>query len=151
MKLSRIWHGSAVGLLLFSFSSGVAAADPLVGKTYAEASAKIEEWHGTTVISAVVGDVVGTNDCIVTSWRKSPADHGKIQIALNCNNKLAGPGSPGNSLASPQGRVEKKAQDKIEWLSKHPAYCQKAVVEHPEWGPLEGCDYTKDELRILQK
>ncbi len=34
-----------------------------------------------------------------------------VLLYLNCNAKLATAGKPGNSLASPEGRAEKAAED----------------------------------------
>jgi len=56
---------SVVGAILFSVTmlgSGIASADPLVGKTYSDASAFIAKYNGKPVIATVIG-----------SWRRTIA------------------------------------------------------------------------------
>lgn len=115
-----------------TFGTGISAAeDPYVGQTYAIASGKILDKGGVPVISTVVGDQLTTDECIVTSWRKATYaddnfDHGKNYLfALNCSAKLADAGSPGNSLASPEGRAEKKIEDRAARYNAKPARCEK--------------------------
>ena len=50
---------SVVGAVLLSVTmlgSGIASADPLVGKTYSDASAFIAKYNGKPVIATVIGD-----------------------------------------------------------------------------------------------
>jgi len=120
----------------FAFTSGIAAAnDPYTGKTYAYAAGKISEKGGRPVVSTVVGDQLGTSDCIVTSWRKATYaatdnfEHGNKDylFALNCSAKLAAAGTPGNSLASEQGRAEKAIEVKAEHFNSKPERCAKSL------------------------
>jgi hypothetical protein len=128
---------SAVGVAAISmmiFGSGVASAwDPLVGKTYDDAATTISGWNGTPVINTVTGSQLEKGNCIVTSWHKSifldasgkntrPHDY---LISLDCNNHLAAPGHPGNSVMSPEGVKAKHDQEAAVAISKNPAYCQK--------------------------
>ena len=71
------------------------------------------------VIAGVVGDKLSQADCIVTRSQKADWLKGSnfspvtdtVLLYLNCFAKLATAGSPGNSLASPEGRAEKAAED----------------------------------------
>jgi hypothetical protein len=109
--------------VLMAFGSGVAHADPLVGMTYTAASAAVTKWGSTAIVSTVVGDSLVLDDCLVTSSRKTSdiKDNFKHKsgylLALNCNAKVAGPGTPGNSAASVAGRTEKKNSATAEWIN----------------------------------
>jgi hypothetical protein len=120
--------------------SGTAAADALIGHTYKDAAAQIADWKGTPVIASVVGSLLDTDECIVTSWHKSifldssgvKKDSTSILVNLNCNAALAAPGTPGNSLATPQGQAvkatqirEAKTQATADYINSHPEFCQK--------------------------
>jgi hypothetical protein len=129
----------AASLSVTMFGSGVASADALTGQTYSEAAGTISGWHGTPVIGTVSGDQLATDDCIVTSWQKSmfldsSGDNSRSNeyvLHLNCNNLLAAPGHPGNSLMTPEGAAAKKDQKAATNISKNPAYCEQsdAVLE----------------------
>lgn len=107
---------TAVSLALFG--SGIAAADDYAGQTYSDASGAIDKAGQKAVIAGSVGSVLAQTDCIVTrsqqaDWLKgsnfSPVTD-TVLLWLNCNAKLATAGTPGNSLASPEGRAEKAAE-----------------------------------------
>lgn len=56
----------------------------------------------------------GESDCIVTNAWDKPLVSGprnQVLVALNCNSALASPDSPGNSLASPEGRQASAAHE----------------------------------------
>lgn len=116
-----------------TFGSGVASADALVGKTYSDAAAAISDWEGKAVIATVTGNQVETDDCIVTSWNQSMFLDGRgknnrgneFLLNLNCNNALASPGHPGNSLMTPQGTQAKKDQQAAAEINGYPAVCEK--------------------------
>ena len=115
------------------FGAGVAHADALVGKTYSDATSKISGWNGKAIISTVVGDQLGTDQCIVSGWHKGAfldgsgaARKNEYYLDLNCNQALAGPGDPGNSLATPQGQKAKKDIVAAENINKSPAWCNKS-------------------------
>jgi len=108
-----------------------AAKDPYVGLTYADASAKIAGSHGTAVISTVVGDVLATDDCIVTSWRKATYattdnfEHGNnYLLSLNCNAKVAAAGVPGNSIATPEGQAQKQVEKTAADINRSQGWCK---------------------------
>jgi hypothetical protein len=114
------------------FGTGTSAADPYVGKTYAEAAARIADKGGTVVISTVVGSQLPTDQCIVAAWHRPTFtrdnfDHDKRQflLSLNCVAKIAGGGKPGNSLASPEGRAAKAIEARAEAFNSNPARCEK--------------------------
>jgi len=125
---------AAMILTAFDFGSGIAVAkqDPFIGKTYAEAAAKITKWSSTPVVVARVGDHLSLDQCIVTSWRKvhrvdisgnkRPNEH---LLTLNCNGVLASAGKPGNSLATAEGREEARLQKRAKFINTHPKYCQR--------------------------
>ncbi|MCV7421502.1 hypothetical protein H7K45_13220 [Mycobacterium yunnanensis] len=124
----------AVAMLfaLLGLGAGTATADSYAGQTYGDAAGKLSAKGYTPVISTVVGDQLSTNDCIVTSSRKPTYvrtdnfDHGKdYLLSLNCSAKLAHPGQPGNSLASPQGRKEKGVEDRAAKYNAKPENCAK--------------------------
>lgn len=118
--------GSAAGtaglgvLSLALFGTGVAAADDYAGQTYSDVSSALSSASQKGVIAGVVGDAVSQGDCVVTRSQKAPWLKGDnfspvtdtVLLYLNCNAKLATAGKPGNSLASPEGRAEKAAEDK---------------------------------------
>jgi hypothetical protein len=110
--------------MMIVFGGEVAHADPLVGKTYSDAAATVSGWGSKAIISTVVGDALKTDECIVTSSRKASFAKGDnfehtsgYLLALNCNAKLAGPGSPGNSAASSEGRAHKELLGKAQWIN----------------------------------
>ena len=113
-------------VVLGSLGMGHASANnEYAGQTYAEASGRISGGGGTVVIASVVGSQVQTDDCIVMSSRKSSnldssgRSRGyQIQLDLNCNQALAQPGKPGNSLASETGSEAKKVLSWIETWNK---------------------------------
>lgn len=133
----------AVGAAIVSVTilgNGVASADALTGQTYDEASGTISGWNGQPVIGTVNGDQVATDDCVVTSWQKSmfldsSGDNSRSNeyvLHLNCNNRLASPGHPGNSLMTPEGAAAKKDQRAATNISKDPSYCEQSD-EIAEW------------------
>jgi hypothetical protein len=116
---------SALALLASAGGLSSAAGDPLIGKTYAEASSAVASWNGTPKISTVVGSRLATDDCLVSSWQKSSAldSAGNRQryiflINLNCNDLLASAGSPGNSITSPVGQHQNELLKSAEWCSE---------------------------------
>jgi hypothetical protein len=121
----------AAALSVAMFGSGVASAD-LTGKTYDEAAAWISEHKGKAVVGAVSGDQLETGDCIVTSWHKSiyldaSGNNGRKNdylLSLNCNNHVASPGNPGNSVMTPAGAAAKKDQQFVTNINKNPAWCE---------------------------
>jgi hypothetical protein len=122
--------GAAI-LSMTMFGGGVASADALTGKTYDEAVAAISSWKGTPVISTVSGDQLDKNDCIVTSWHVSifldasgDNSRGKNYLLnLNCNNRVASPGNPGNSMMAPDAALAKKERQAAANINKDPSYC----------------------------
>jgi hypothetical protein len=118
-------------LAVAMFASGIASAD-LTGQTYDDAAAWISGHKGKPVVGAVSGDQLETGDCIVTSWHKSifldaSGDNGRKNdyvLSLNCNNHVASPGNPGNSVMSPEGIAAKKDQQFVNNINKNPAYCE---------------------------
>jgi hypothetical protein len=125
----------AVAVSVTVFGSGVASAkDYYVGQTYDQAAANIAKYNGSPVIGAVNGDQLATGDCIVTSSHKSSFLNSSgvndrasdVVLNLNCNNRVAEPGHPGNSAASPQGLQAKKDQQAAATINKNPALCQKS-------------------------
>jgi hypothetical protein len=116
-----------------------AAKDPLVGKTFAEAQAKISgDWHATAIVASAVGAVLERDKCIVTSWHKSsrldasgyPQKPAAFMLNLNCNQAIAGVNGPGNSIATPEGRAAKSTLDKAAALNDNPEWCDKSDKNH---------------------
>jgi hypothetical protein len=109
----------AASALMALFGTGVAAADDYAGQTYADASSAASDAGATVVVASRVGDKVPQDECIVTSSQAAPFIHGDdfahvsdmVQFHLNCNGGYATAGTPGPSLASPEGREAKAAAD----------------------------------------
>jgi hypothetical protein len=125
------------------FGSGIASADALVGKTYAQAESAIGEWGAESVVATVVGSRLPQEDCLVTSWHKDSNDKGKVLVSLNCNAAYASAGSAGNSAASPEGRAARKAELAAEWRGTDEGHqwCMQTLQAHPDWGQFDGCQY----------
>lgn len=127
----------AVSLTL---GSGLASADPITGKTYSEAVTAINNRSGTPVVATVSGSALALDDCIVTSWNQSifldtdgnNTRSREYRLNLNCNNPVATPGHPGNSVMSPQGVKAKKDQTSAANINKNPAWC-KETEERLNW------------------
>jgi hypothetical protein len=124
----------AVGAALLSVTmlgSGVASAD-LTGLTYDEAAEWVSSHNGNPVVGTVNGDQLATGDCIVVSWQTSKFlnssgenDRAKdFLLNLNCNNHVASPGNPGNSVMTPQGAQAKKDQQAAAKINKNPTWCE---------------------------
>jgi len=124
----------AVGASILSvmmLGTGVASAD-LTGMSYDDAAGWISSHKGTAVVGSVNGDQVEKGACIVTSWHMSmflnssgENDRKKdFVLNLNCNNSVASPGNPGNSVMTPQGAQGKKDQQIAAKINKNPAWCQ---------------------------
>ena len=146
---------SVVGAILFSVTmlgSGIASADPLVGKTYSDASAFIAKYNGKPVIATVIGSELATDDCVVTSWHMSKflnssgrnARGDEWLLSLNCNNRLAAPGSPGNSAMSPEGVQAIKQQQAAANINKDPTFCYKRDVD------LQWCKEICKQTRLCE-
>jgi hypothetical protein len=97
--------------------AGVAAASPgpdVVGKKYSDAQTALSAAGITPVVSTTVGDRQSWPDCVVDSQvsRTVPPQENsgesatsRMLISLNCDAAVASALSPGNSLASPEGRA----------------------------------------------
>ncbi len=111
---------AASGALL---GAGTANAVPdVVDRPYKDAKRIIQRSGGIPVIANKFGNGADEDNCLVTNaWdagyprlnsRGRMANNRDVLVALNCNGKLAAPGSPGNSAMSPVGRDEKAAQER---------------------------------------
>jgi hypothetical protein len=126
---------TGVALSTAAFGSSVASAtDPLVGKTYSAAAAAIGGWGsgGKPIIATVSGSQLATDDCIVVSWRKSmfinssgTGRPGDFLLNLDCNQPLAEPGHPGNSVTSVEGKAAKEDDANATYVAKNPKVCEK--------------------------
>jgi hypothetical protein len=137
--------GGLLGALAAAvLSSGVAhAVDPLVGRTYGEATSTItDQWKAHPVLASVVGDNRPLENCIVSSWRKETKT-AKIYLSLYCNGSFASATEAGHSAGSAEGRTAKKHAADVEWLQNNPDQCVKLKVKYPELfkdKPMEGCE-----------
>jgi hypothetical protein len=92
-----------------------AASSPsVVGQKYSDARAALSGAGFTVVVSNTVGDQTAWPDCVVTRQQDQsvppPENTGasatnQTLLALNCDAQVASAKSPGNSLASPEGRA----------------------------------------------
>ncbi|WP_067843419.1 hypothetical protein [Mycolicibacterium wolinskyi] len=122
----------SVMLMAFLGTGTGSAKDPLVGMTYADAAAKIGEWKAEPVISTVIGGILATDDCIVTNWQRAgfldssgKKRGGTILVNLNCNDKVASAGKPGNSVATAEGKAVKAVRDRAKFFNDNPDWCEK--------------------------
>ena len=124
----------AFALLMTCFSGGVAAAaDPLVGKKYSDAASWISRRNGTPVVATVSGSQLALDDCIVISWsrggflnsRGRNDRRNEYYVNLNCNNRVASPGHPGNSVMTPEGAKEKALRDQAATINARPERCER--------------------------
>ncbi len=95
--------------------SGVAAAGSppnVVGQKFADARSALSSAGFKPLVSTTVGDQLQWPNCVVTNQVArtvaAPANTGgssssQVLLSLNCEAAFATPGSPGNSLGSPQG------------------------------------------------
>jgi hypothetical protein len=99
------------------FGTGVAAADDYAGQTYTDASSAASRAGLSVAVAGRVGDKLSQADCVVSRSQTAPfasANEGahvdrQVQFYLNCNGIYASATTPGNSLASPEGREAKAA------------------------------------------
>jgi hypothetical protein len=92
-----------------------AASSPsVVGQKYSDARSALSGAGFTVVVSSTVGDQTAWPDCIVTRQQDQsvapPENTGasasnQTLVSLNCDAQVASAKSPGNSLASPEGRA----------------------------------------------
>jgi hypothetical protein len=119
-KLILIGTGAVSAFAISAvLGSGVAAADDYAGQKYSDASSAASKAGQTVVVAARVGDKESQDDCTVARSQTAPftsANDGSkvantVQFYLNCNAGYATAGTPGPSLASPEGRAAKAAAD----------------------------------------
>jgi hypothetical protein len=92
-----------------------AASSPsVVGQKYSDARSALSGAGFAIVVSSTVGDQTAWPDCVVTRQQDRtvppPENTGasatnQTLLALNCDAQVASAKSPGNSLASPEGRA----------------------------------------------
>jgi hypothetical protein len=121
MKTLTVLLGAAAGVAAtISVGVGVAGAAPdVVGQTYRDAKNTIQSEGSAVVIATRTGGSADIDKCIVTNaWGKPSVDQprtasgpNEVWVALSCNAAIAGPGTPGNSAASPEGRQAIIAQE----------------------------------------
>lgn len=126
---------SVVVAMMAFMGTGIASADSLIGKTYADAKEKISgDWGSTPVVSTVAGDQMDLDSCIVSSWRRNASvdaltgDSNKkeVLVNLNCNAKVAQAGVPGNSAMTPQGKAAKQDIKVANQINEKPDFCYKS-------------------------
>jgi hypothetical protein len=126
----------ASGLCLSSLGMGAASANnEFAGRTYGEVAAQLSKAGGSAAISAIVGDQLPTDQCIVTGSRKasnldsSGRSRGyQILVDLNCEKPLADAGHPGNSISSAPGAEAKKVESWIAaWNKGNLASCLRSA------------------------
>ena len=121
MRTLTVLLGAASGVAAtISVGAGVAGAAPdVVGQTYRDAKSTIQSQGSAVVIATRTGGSADIDKCIVTNaWGKPSVDQprqapgpNEVWVALSCNAAIAGPGTPGNSAASPEGRQAITAQE----------------------------------------
>jgi hypothetical protein len=150
IRIVRVAAGSSLMAAALALTcAGVAGAAPaVVGMTYNQAQQAVQDAGMSAVVSTTIGTALPQGDCIVTSQTlRSAVSFGrdytpsKVLLSLNCNDSVAAPGKPGNSAASPEGRVAKQQEQEVEWrgTQQGQVWCAAALEQHPEWFPLDGC------------
>lgn len=136
------------GLLLAAVGTATAAPD-VVGKTYADAVAALQQSGSVVVVAARVGDQLPLDECIVEGVSSPPfvrpgsgaAVRNEVRLTVNCNGSVAKADTPGNSAASPAGQRAIEEQKNAEWRRSPEGqeWCEQAQKMHPDWFPIEGC------------
>jgi hypothetical protein len=130
---------AAMTVMAMGFGSGVAsAADPLIGKKYSDAASWISRRNGTPVVATVSGSQLALDDCIVISWSKGGFRNSRGKndrrnhyfVHLNCNNAVATPGHPGNSLMTPEGKKRKAQLDRAQQINDKPERCKRSQAAY---------------------
>ncbi|GAY14333.1 hypothetical protein [Mycobacterium sp. shizuoka-1] len=117
---------ATMGLLGFGVAWGSGSYE---GKTYAKAAERLQSMGITPVIATIIGSQLPTDDCVVVNsyrpiTRNSSgrvAHKATVMLDLNCNNNVAAPGKPGNSVMTPQGKLGKKIQVQADKLNSNTA------------------------------
>jgi hypothetical protein len=122
MRILTALSGAAAGVaatITVGAAVAAAAVPDVVGQTYKDAKNTIQGQGSAVVIATRTGGSADVDKCIVTSaWskpsvtlpREAPGPN-EVWVALSCNAAIAGPGTPGNSAASPEGRRAITAQE----------------------------------------
>jgi hypothetical protein len=136
---------AAIATTALTLGCGTAQASPtVVGQKYSDASSALSSAGYAPVVSTTVGDHLVWSDCVVTHQQdrqaQPPPNSGgsgtkQVLVSLNCDAAVASATTPGNSLASPEGRAEKAAQDK---QAAKDAAAQQAAAQQNEANQLLG-------------
>ena len=122
MRILTALLGAAAGVaatITVGADIASAAVPDVVGQTYKDAKNTIQSQGSAVVIATRTGGSADVDKCIVTNaWskpnvtlpREAPGPN-EVWVALSCNAAIAGPGTPGNSAASPEGRQAITAQE----------------------------------------
>ncbi|HVQ89296.1 MAG TPA: hypothetical protein VMT88_14055 [Actinomycetes bacterium] len=113
--LSTSIAATSVVMAIFGSVVAHAASQPdVVGQKYSDAAGQLSTAGLSVVVSTTVGDSVARPNCIVTrqeSRTEAPPENtsaspvSQVLVSLNCGAPVASATSPGNSLASPEGRA----------------------------------------------
>ncbi|WP_179473016.1 hypothetical protein [Mycolicibacterium vinylchloridicum] len=103
------------------------AKPPYYGMTYAKVSETLAGSGQTAAIATVIGSQLPTDDCIVINAYKSftlngsgrNAHNGTWMVSLDCNNPVAQPGKPGNSVSTAEGKKWKSWDTQAELINKN--------------------------------
>lgn len=120
MKKILILGAGALGAASVSMAllgAGVASADDaVVGQTFADAKSALSQQGLSAQVSTTVGDRKDWDACIVTSATKAPGidgfgdqRNGVMNVNLNCYATYGTALWPGLSIASPEGREMRDA------------------------------------------
>jgi len=110
--------------------AATAHAQSPVNRTYEEARSIVQRWGAQPVLATVTGSVLPLDQCIVTSFGEQVSVSAvgvntgrKVLLNVNCNAKVAQPGTPGNSLMTPQGKQAKRDIRVANIINKDPTPC----------------------------
>lgn len=115
MKIAwSVAAATSLGAMALMCSGVAAAGSPpnVVGQKFGDARSALANAGFKPLVSTTVGDQLQWPNCVVTNQVArtvaAPANSGgssssQVLLSLNCEAAFATPGSPGNSLGSPQG------------------------------------------------
>lgn len=118
---------SAATVFIGGFGAGTAVAvDEFNGSTYAKAMESVNSWGGTLIVATREGSYLPTGECLIVGTRKASSldssgnqrhKGGTYLVDLNCFEKSAAYGHPGNSLASPKGKEVQEWRSQAQYYS----------------------------------
>lgn len=140
--------GVAAAVVAIAGSGSANAVNEYVGLTYAKAAESINQW-GKAIIATREGSYLPTDQCMVVGSRRANFldssgrnQGGAVLLDINCNDKSAAGGHPGNSAASPEGKKAVALRKSVEYINKD--FADSAAEGKASWCEehVTGCKYN---------